>query len=115
MSMKIFTHLFLYSLAIVVSAKVIPGVEVATYADALFVAVILSVLNATVRPILLFLTLPITILTLGFFALVINTLMVLIASVVISGFYVPSFLSALGFGVVLSLIHGILARIAENK
>jgi putative membrane protein len=81
---------------------------VADYWSAIMVAVVLAFLNTIVKPILTVLTIPITVLTLGFFLLVINALIIIFAEKLVSGFYVSGFLTALLFSLILSLFTGIL-------
>lgn len=84
----------LNALALLLVAYVVPGVSVANFFTALLVAVVLGILNALIRPILLILTLPITIVTLGLFALVINALVFWMASAFVPGFEVAGFWAA---------------------
>jgi len=102
--MKIFFHWIFSALAIGVAAYIVPGVQI-TLAGALIAAVVLGALNLFLKPILLILTLPINILTLGLFSLVINALLVMLASLVVPGFLVPDFWTALLFALVLTVIH----------
>jgi len=78
------------------------------YLSAILVAVVLAFLNTVVKPILTILTIPITILTLGFFLLVINALIIIFAGKLVPGFHVDGFMWALFFSLVLSLSTGIL-------
>jgi putative membrane protein len=110
--MLILLHWLIYALAILLTAYLLPGVSLAGFGTALVVALVLGLVNAVLRPIFILLTLPLTILTLGAFVLVINTLMVLLTSSVVKGFEVRNFWWALLFGVILSLIHGVLVRVA---
>jgi putative membrane protein len=103
--MKTLLHLFLQTLAILIAGYVIPGVAIASWFTALCVAVVLGVLNIFLKPILLFLTLPVTILTLGLFALVVNTALILLAAWIVPGFKIDSFLTAFIFGIVLFFIN----------
>ena len=96
--------LLLTGLAVVLASYFLPGVHVDGFGTALIVAIVLAILNAIVRPILVLLSLPITILTLGLFLLVINALIILGADALISGFEVDGFLWALIFSLVLSVI-----------
>lgn len=86
-------------------AYIIPGVHVTNFSTALIVALVLGILNAVLKPILVILTLPITILTLGFFYLVLNALLILLASKIVTGFTIDSFFWAIIFGVVLSIAN----------
>jgi len=92
--MKLFSHWLVAALAILIAAYIVPGVSV-TLVGALIAAVVLGALNLFIRPILLILTLPINILTLGLFSLVINAVLVLLASYFVPGFLVDGFLTAL--------------------
>lgn len=102
--MKLFFKWFVSALAIGIAAYIVPGVEV-TLQGALIAAVVLGALNLIIRPILLVLTLPITILTLGLFSLVINALLVLLTSAIVQGFVVVGFWAALFFALVLAVIN----------
>lgn len=111
--MKILIHLVLSTIAVLISAYLIPGVVVSGFTAALLVAIVLGVLNAFLRPILIVLTLPVTVLTFGLFALVINTLMIMLASAIVPGFAVESFGTAFLFGIVLSLVSAFMKMIGE--
>jgi putative membrane protein len=85
-----------------------PHIRIDSYSSALIFVLILGILNAIVKPILVLLTLPITILTLGIFLLVINVLMVLLADKFISGIYIDGFLWAFIFGILLSVLSSVI-------
>jgi putative membrane protein len=95
------------TLAIILASYLLPGIRVAGFFSALFTAAILGILNALFRPVLLVLTLPINFLTLGLFTFVINALMLMMASGVVSGFVVESFWSALFGSLVISGVNWI--------
>jgi putative membrane protein len=82
------------ALALVLVTRLVPGVRVESFYVALVVALVLGIINALVRPILIFLTLPINILSLGFFTLVINTSIFWFVSTIVKGFTVTGFLPA---------------------
>ncbi|MCK9352464.1 MAG: phage holin family protein [Candidatus Paceibacterota bacterium] len=103
--MKTILHLFLHTLAIMIASYIIPGVTVPNWFTALVLAVVLGILNTFLKPILIFLTLPVTILTLGLFALVINTALILLATLIVPGFAVAGFFTAFIFGIVLFFIN----------
>jgi putative membrane protein len=107
--MRIIINLVLQALAVLISAYLIPSVVVDSFLAALSVAVVLGLLNTFLKPLLLLLTLPLNVLTLGLFTLVINTVVVLIASSLVSGFSVDSFWSALLFSLILSLVNFVLS------
>jgi putative membrane protein len=91
-------------------AKVLDGIEVTDFWTAFIFAVVLALLNVFVKPILIILTLPVTILTLGLFLFVINALVVLLASRLVDGFVVANFWWGLLFALLLSLINMFLGR-----
>lgn len=92
------------TLAIMVAGYLIRGITVTGFSSALFAAAVLGILNAFFRPILIILTLPINILTLGLFTFVINAFLVMMASGVIGGFEVQGFWPALLGSLIISLI-----------
>ncbi len=82
-------------------ANFMPGVHVAGFTTALIVAIVLGLLNIFIKPILVILTLPVTIITLGLFLLVINALMILLCTKIVGGFSVDTFWTALFFSIIL--------------
>ena len=111
--MNFLVNMIIAAIAVAISSFLIPGIHVDGFFSALLVAVILSLLNRIVKPIIVLLTLPITVLTLGIFYLVINVMMVYLASSVLgSGFVVDGFFSALFFSIVLSIVNSILDSFA---
>ncbi len=104
--MKILIHLFLSALAVFVTARILPGVTLDGYVTALVVAVVLGLVNALLRPVLLLLTLPINILSLGLFTFVIIGGLVELVSFLVPGFHLASFWWALAFALVLWVING---------
>lgn len=98
------------TLAVGVAAYLVPGVAVTDIWGAVVAAIVLGILNTIVRPVLLFLTLPINILSLGLFTLVINTVIVLIAAEVVPGFGVSGFWAAFWFSLVLTVVNWFLDR-----
>jgi putative membrane protein len=111
--MHFFLRLFVHSLAVFITAYITPGVNIASFWIAVIVAVVLGVLNAFLKPILIFLTFPINILTLGLFTLVINTLLILLTSSLVRGFEVEGFFSALIFGIILTLVNWFLSSLQK--
>lgn len=108
--MALIIHWLVATLAIMVSAFLLPGVKVDGFLPALVTAVVLGFLNIFVKPILIFLTLPINILTLGLFTLVINALIIMAVSALVPGFHVNGFLWAMLFAVVLSVVNIVFGR-----
>lgn len=109
--MGIIIALLLNSLAVFVTAYILPGIHLKDYWTALVVAVVLGVINTFIRPIILILTLPINILTLGLFTFVILGGLVLLVSSIVPGFQVDGFWWALAFALVLSLINSFIHSI----
>ena len=93
--MKILVRWLLLACALLLVAHFYPGVKVASFGSALIAALVIGLFNALLRPLLVLLTLPVTLLTLGLFLLVINALMFWSASGVLDGFQVTGFLAAL--------------------
>lgn len=103
--MKILVHLALSTVAVWVSARLLPGVWVDGWGNSLIVAISLGVINMLVRPVLFILTLPINIMTLGLFTFVIMGACVELAAKLVPGFHVPNFFMAMAFAVVLAVIN----------
>ncbi|MEX0895746.1 MAG: phage holin family protein [Patescibacteria group bacterium] len=93
------------------ASYLLSGVEVDGFVAAIAVAIVLGILNAVIKPILVILTLPITIVTLGLFTLVINTALVALTAWLVPGFEVLSFWWALGFSLVVSVISWFLSSV----
>jgi len=96
-------------------SSVLPGIHIDTFWSAIVLSLVLAVLNILLKPILIILTLPITIVTLGFFLFVINAVIVLLASDFVHGFVVDSFWWALLFSLLLSLLTSLLYKKDRNK
>jgi putative membrane protein len=105
-----FTNWLANAFAIMIAAYLLPGIHVANIWTALIVALVLGVLNILVKPILVFLTLPITALTFGLFLLVINAVLAVMASHLVPGFTVDSFEWAFIFSLAVSLINMAISR-----
>ena len=106
--MKILVHWIVSAIAILIAAYILPGVHVTGFVAALILAVVLGVINAFIRPLIIMLTLPITIITFGLFVLVINAVMVMIAAAIVPGFSVDSFAYGFLFAIVLAIVMAIL-------
>jgi len=112
---RLLQNWFISSLVILILAHFLPGVTVANFGVALEVSIILGLVNILVRPVLLLLALPITVLTLGLFVFVINALLVMLVASMISGFEVSGFLSALLFSLVLYFVNDFLKRFEKSN
>jgi putative membrane protein len=111
--MKLLIHLLVSTIAVFVSAYILPGVAVDSLTAAFVVAVVLGIVNMLLKPILVILTLPITILTLGLFYFVINALLVLLVANLVPGFHVNGFWWALVYSLVLSVIGSVLHSLID--
>jgi len=109
--MKQIIQLLLSALAVIISAYILPGVKVDSFFTALVVAVMLAIANAIIKPILIILTLPINILTLGLLTFVLNGFIILLVSALVPGFKVQGLLWAIIFSIVLSLVSSIISTI----
>lgn len=110
--MKFLIQILVVAGALLLSAYVIPGIEVSSVYIALVAALILGLLNLIVRPILFALTLPITIITFGLFAFVLNALIFMFAASFIDGFGVDGFIPALLGSLVVSIASALSDRIS---
>jgi putative membrane protein len=108
-------RLLLNGLAVVLSAYLLPGVDVDGYGTALLVALILAIVNVIVKPILVILTIPITIVTLGLFLLVINAALILFVDNLVNGFAVDGFWWALLFSLILSIFNSVFNDLAGRR
>lgn len=103
--MMLIVHWLIMTVSVMIAAYVIPGVTVSNFFSALWVALFLGIVNLLLKPLLILITLPINILTLGLFTFVINGLIILLASSVVKGFQVSGFWVAVLFSIVLSIIN----------
>jgi len=101
--------------SIILASYLITGIEVSGFFPAFFAAAALGILNALFRPILIILTLPINILTLGLFTFVINALMLKMASGIIPGFEVHGFWTAILGSLIISVISWLLNSFISDK
>ena len=108
-------RLCLNAVALLIVSTVIPGIEVRGVLPALSAAFFLGLVNAVVRPIILILTLPLTILTLGLFIPLINAFLLKLVSLMIQGFEVHGFWSAVFGALLLSLVSGLLSFFINDQ
>ncbi|MCF0049198.1 phage holin family protein [Dyadobacter chenwenxiniae] len=111
--MRLIIRLLISTLAILIAANLIPGVVVASTTTAIIVAIVLGILNTFLKPVLQILALPITIMTLGLFYFIVNVFIIYIATYLVSGFSIDGFIPALLFGLVVSIISGILGMFLD--
>lgn len=113
--MKIILKIVLTAIAVMVISNFLPGISINGFESALIVAIVLGLLRVTVKPLLIFLTLPATIITFGLFLLVINAVIIMLADYFIEGFFVSGFWTAFLFSLVLSLLQTIFYSFLEEK
>ncbi len=113
--MNFIIKLFLSAISIVIGAYLLPGVTIEGFWSAIIVAALLSLLNVTVKPLLIIFTIPLTVLTLGLFLIVINVLMILLADSIVDGFFVRNFWWALGFSIILSILNSLFEDLVGKK
>jgi putative membrane protein len=101
--------------AVVIGSYIMPGVSVDSFLTAILVAFVLGLLNAILKPILVLLTLPVTILSLGLFLLVINAFIILLTDYFVAGFHVSSFWTAIIFSIILAILNWLLSMPAKNR
>jgi putative membrane protein len=104
---SVLTKILLGGISVLIADFLLKGVSIDTWTTGFLLAAMIILINFTLKPIMVILTLPITLITLGLFLLVINACVILLAAYFIPGFSVESFWWALGFSVVLSLINGV--------
>lgn len=112
--MNLILRIILSAVAVVILSKILPGIGVDSYTTALIVAIVLSLLNFIVKPILVILTLPVTIVTFGLFLLVVNAIIILLADRLVSGFQVDGIWWALLFSLLLSLLQSLFFSLLKD-
>jgi putative membrane protein len=109
--MNFLLRLLVTAALVLLIANFLPGVHVASFTTAVIVAVVLGLLNLFIKPILVILTLPVTVITLGLFLLVINAIIILLCTNIVGGFAVDTFWTALFFSIILSILQSITYKI----
>ncbi len=106
-------HLAVSAFALVITAYLIPGISVNSFVTALIAAFVLGIVNAVVKPLVLLLTLPINIITLGLFTFIINAIMLWLTTKIVPGFEISGFIAAILGAIFLSAISTILHALTE--
>ena len=109
--MNLLIKIIITAALVLLISNFMPGVHVESFTTALFVAIVLGLLNIFIKPIMILFTLPFTIFTLGLFLLVINAIVIIMCTKIVGGFTVDSFWTALVFSVVLSILQSISYKI----
>ncbi len=108
------TRLLINALTLVIITYIIDGFDV-TIMAALVAAVLLGIVNAVIRPIVLFLTLPLNVLTLGLFTFIVNALMLWLVAGIVKGFTIHGFWAAFFGALLLSLISSLLTSLIKDR
>jgi len=113
--MNTIIKLFLTAFAVFIISNLLPSISISNFNAAILVALVLGLLKIFIRPIIIFLTFPITLVTLGLFLFVINTILILLTDFFIDGFQVNGFWSALIFSLLLSGAQSILYSFLKEE
>lgn len=109
------SRLIISSLSVFLAGWLLPGVQIDSFTTAIGIAIVLGLLNATLKPLLILITIPITLMSLGLFLLIINAIIIGIADQWIDGLHVRSIWTAIVFSFLISTINSWLYRWGENK
>lgn len=112
--MSIIINLIVSTIAVLATVYILPGVKISGFETAIILAIVLGIINTFIKPVLNLLTLPLTIITLGLFQLILNALLIILATFIVPGFVVDNFWWALLFALVLSIINGFLNTLRKN-
>ena len=113
--MRLLAVWLINAIALLALPHLLPSIHVASFATALGVAVVLGLINAVIRPVLLLLTLPVTLLTLGLFIFAINGMMFMLAAWLLEGFVVDGFLAGVIGSALYSVISWLLTRLLPSS
>ena len=113
--MKILVHWFLSAVAVWLVSEIVPGFMVNSLGSALIAAVVIGLANATLGLVLKIVTFPLTIVTLGLFWIIINSLMLMVAAQFVPGFAISGFMAAFFGAIVLSIVNMILRSLFTDK
>lgn len=112
--MGLLISLLLNSIALILTAYIVPGFRVDGFTAAVLTAIVLGIVNTFIKPVLLLLTAPLTILTFGLFAFVVNAIVLWLVDLVVPGFDLEGFWAAILGAIVLSVISTILSMVVFN-
>lgn len=112
--MNLIISLVLNAFALIATAYLVPGFHVTGFKTALLAAIVLGIINTFIKPVLSFLTAPLTFVTFGLFAFVVNAVVLWLASLIVRGVVIESALSAIVAAAVLSIISTILAMLLKD-
>jgi len=107
-------NLLINTISIFAVSYILSGIQVESFITALIVAVVMAILNVTLKPLLILITIPLTVITFGLFLLVINVLVLYAAAALIDGFQIAGFWWAIAFSLLVSFINGVLFGLDKN-
>lgn len=113
--MNLLIRILVTAVLVMVIAYFMPGVRVDSFMTSVIVAVVLGLLNIFIKPLLVLFTLPVTIFTFGLFLLVINAIIIMLCTEIVTGFEIKSFFTALIFSVILSISQSIMFSLSGSK
>ena len=113
--MNLILRILVTAVLVMVIAYFLPGVRIDSFTTSVVVAVVLGLLNIFIKPILVLLTLPVTIVTFGLFLLVINAVIIMLCTEIVTGFEVNSFWIALLFSIILSILQSLMFSMSAEK
>ena len=114
--MNLIIRILVTAFIVLLLANFLGGVSVDGFGTSIIVAIVLGLLNLIVKPLMVLLTLPVTLLTLGLFLFVINAVIILLCSELVGGFHVESFWTALLFSILLSVLQSVMSGLlGESK
>jgi putative membrane protein len=114
-AMKFLLRVVFNTVAVLLAASIVPGIAVASPASALLAGIVLGVVNAIIRPVLIVLTLPFTILTLGIFIFIVNAICLALVAWLVPGFSISGFFAALVGAIFISLVSWVLSALLVDK
>ena len=103
--MSLILQIIVAAAVVILTGWLTPGVQIRSFWSAIVVAIVLALLNIFFKPILIFFTIPITVVTFGIFLLLINSIVIYLTSKLVEGFYIRSFGSAILFSIILTVIN----------
>lgn len=112
---SLLTRLIVSSLSVFLAGWLLPGVQIDSFTTAVGIAIVLGLLNATLKPLLVIVTIPITVMSLGLFLLIINAIIIAVADQWIDGLHVRSTWTAILFSFLISTISSWMYRWGENR
>lgn len=112
--MGLFISLLLNTLALIITAYIVPGIKVDTFTSALLAAVVLGIINTFIKPVLVLLTLPLTIITLGLFIFIVNAIVLRVTTLFVQGFMVDGWVPAILGAIVLSVASTLLSTLVRD-